>query len=182
MTMWHLERGLRATGNPEDLRRAELISKMRKDRGEDIPLPGTDKEVYLIPPKEEGLVLTREFANSTKEAIEVCADEVLLEVLRKPILRNRVYWQNQLPEAPETWLEFYLSRSMSERRLISQAIKFANRHISSPTTQYTSDPALLDANLGNLREAALNGQLVSMGQDQSRALMEYVFQDYSPQA
>ncbi len=180
--MWHLERELRATGNPEDIKRADIVLKILEERGSDIPLPGTNDEIYLIPPKEHGHLLTVELAGATKEAVEACSDSVLLEAMRHPIVEKRVYWQKELPEPPELWLNFYLSREKSERRFITQTIKFANLHISNPQTPYTDDPALLNTNLGDLREAALNGQLVSMGQYQSRALLEYVLQDYSPQS
>lgn len=179
--MWHLERELRATGNPLDIRRANIISSMRKNRGEDIPLPKADTEMYLVPPKE-GNLLTKELAIATKDAVANCADEVLLEVMRYPRVEKRVYWQKSLPEAPDLWLEFILSRSTLERRFIGQALHFANIHINTErTTPYTTDPALLNANLGHLREAFLNGQLAGMEQNQSRVLLEYVFQDYSPQ-
>lgn len=178
--MWYLERELRKSGDPRDYERAKIISVLRSERGVDIPLPGADKEIYLFPRKEKLPVLTDELASKVKAAVELCDDKTLLEVMRYPLVEKRRYWTKKLPLPPEPWLDFYVTMKVSEKRFVSQAFHYANLYISQPATYYLTDPALSEANLGNLRNVAIRGDL-KIPQSDTCALFGFVFKDLAPQ-
>ncbi len=61
MTMQHLERELRATNDPRDKERADVVSAMHKARGNDITLPQSSKETVPVE--------VRRFSDEAREAL-----------------------------------------------------------------------------------------------------------------
>lgn len=66
MAMQYLERELRATGDPHDKERADVISAMHKARGKDVPMP---KLPQTATPKETAPVEVRRFSDEAREAL-----------------------------------------------------------------------------------------------------------------
>ena len=62
--MWYLERQLRATGDPSDQERADVIAAMHKARGKDVALPQPPRT-----PKETAPVEVRRFSDEAREAL-----------------------------------------------------------------------------------------------------------------
>lgn len=108
VAMQHLENGLRGTGDPRDLKRADIIAAMLKDRGRDIPLPSAaipvDASQTAQVQKETVPVEIKRFSEEQREALEKQGFVIYaltgqsIKTLREAGRKFCLTWRNKHPD------------------------------------------------------------------------------------
>ena len=119
MTMWHLEREFRKSGNPEDLKRADILANWRAERGQDVPLPGNIQAQTSFMTHERGEHFTEEFVSAVNETVAILPGDLQIGTLRNWKRKKYVAeWETVFGDAPQEWIDTLTTFTDTQRSLL----------------------------------------------------------------